>query len=84
MLIGTKSRMEINKQVVCQRYQQKASTIAIHQVCSLKAGESMGKNPLTGLADTADQMQPPSASLWHIQTRGNDESSHVLLERTWP
>lgn len=68
-----------NKTQPVNEDQQKASAIVSHQICSLEAGERREKDP----AGIADQMQFPSASLWHTQLGGKEEPPHSLSKRIW-
>jgi hypothetical protein len=48
---------------ICQRCQQKAGTIAAHQINSFRAGERIEKNLPAEPAGTADRMQPAPVSM---------------------
>jgi len=78
MLIGTGDCMETDKQET-QPFNDISRRLVLLPPTRFghwKPARAL-RDPPGMLAGTADQMQPPPASLQHIQTGGNDEPSHV-------
>ena len=74
--------MLISKTQPVKEDQQKPSPVANSRTQSLEAGEKIVKCSPAGPAGITDRIRLESALVWHIQTGGNEESSHDQLTET--